>query len=158
MRAKPRFVLVILATIILGGCAAKGPEMKTVDYVDIDRFMGSWYVIANIPTFLEKEAYNAVETYSLNNDGTMMERLRRTSSSEKAASTERRKSTTRRHLFWMRNQTLVGECGLSGQSKQIIESFTSTTTIPRQLSVGRIVTLSGSWRVRLRSLPSTMTN
>ena len=45
--------------------------MKTVDYVDIDRFMGSWYVIANIPTFLEKEAYNAVETYSLNDDGTI---------------------------------------------------------------------------------------
>jgi apolipoprotein D and lipocalin family protein len=71
MRAQPRFVLVTLATIILGGCAAKGPEMKTVDYVDIDRFMGSWYVIANIPTFLEKEAYNAVETYSLNDDGTI---------------------------------------------------------------------------------------
>ena len=71
MRAQPRFVLVTLATIILGGCAAKGPEMKTVDYVDIDRFMGSWYVIANIPTFLEKGAHNAVETYSLNDDGTI---------------------------------------------------------------------------------------
>lgn len=59
------------ATAILAGCAAKGPEMKTVDHVDIDRFMGSWYVIANIPTFLEKEAYNAVETYSLNDDGTI---------------------------------------------------------------------------------------
>ncbi len=45
--------------------------MKTVDYVDIDRFMGPWYVIANIPTFLEKEAYNAVETYQLNDDGTI---------------------------------------------------------------------------------------
>lgn len=45
--------------------------MKTVDSVDIDRFMGDWYVIANIPTFLEKEAYNAVENYTLNNDGTI---------------------------------------------------------------------------------------
>ena len=45
--------------------------MKTVDQVDLERFMGSWYVIANIPTFLEKEAYNAVETYSLNDDGTI---------------------------------------------------------------------------------------
>jgi apolipoprotein D and lipocalin family protein len=61
----------ILATIILAGCAAKGPEMKTVDSVDIDRFMGPWYVIANIPTFLEKDAYNAVETYRLNGDGTI---------------------------------------------------------------------------------------
>lgn len=45
--------------------------MKTVDYVDIERFMGPWYVIANIPTFLEKDAYNAVETYELNDDGTI---------------------------------------------------------------------------------------
>ena len=30
-----------------------------------------WYVIANIPTFLEKGAHNAVETYSLNDDGTI---------------------------------------------------------------------------------------
>ena len=45
--------------------------MKTVEYVDIERFMGPWYVIANIPTFLEKGAHNAVETYSLNDDGTI---------------------------------------------------------------------------------------
>lgn len=64
-------LLLALAAILLGGCAAKGPEMKTVDHVDLDRFMGPWYVIANIPTFLEKGAHNAVETYSLNDDGTI---------------------------------------------------------------------------------------
>lgn len=25
--------------------------MPAVDYVDLERFMGDWYVIANIPTF-----------------------------------------------------------------------------------------------------------
>ncbi len=45
--------------------------MKTVDFVDLDRFMGDWYVIANIPTFIEKGAHNAVETYSMNDDGTV---------------------------------------------------------------------------------------
>lgn len=45
--------------------------MKTVDYVDLDRFMGDWYVIANIPTFVEKGAHNAVETYAMNEDGTV---------------------------------------------------------------------------------------
>jgi apolipoprotein D and lipocalin family protein len=39
--------------------------------VDLERFMGDWYVIANIPTFLEKGAHNAVESYSLNADGTI---------------------------------------------------------------------------------------
>ena len=45
--------------------------METVDYVDIERFMGDWYVIANIPTFLEKGAHNAVENYALDADGTI---------------------------------------------------------------------------------------
>jgi len=71
MRANSKLVLIVLAAITLAGCVAKGPEMKTVDYVDVDRFMGPWYVIANIPTFLEKGAHNAVETYSLNDDGTI---------------------------------------------------------------------------------------
>ena len=45
--------------------------METVEKVDLERFMGDWYVIANIPTFLEKGAHNAVETYALNDDGTI---------------------------------------------------------------------------------------
>ena len=43
--------------------------MKTVPFVDIERFMGDWYVIANIPTFIEKRATNAMESYRLNNKG-----------------------------------------------------------------------------------------
>ena len=61
----------VLASVILSGCATEAPELPTVDYVDLDRFMGDWYVIANIPTFLEKGAHNAVENYALNDDGTI---------------------------------------------------------------------------------------
>ena len=59
------------AILFLSACAAKGPEMQTVSYVDLEKFMGDWYVIANIPTFLEKGAHNAVESYALNADGTI---------------------------------------------------------------------------------------
>jgi apolipoprotein D and lipocalin family protein len=45
--------------------------IHTVEHVDLDRFMGDWYVIANIPTFIEKDAYNAIETYRLDDDGTV---------------------------------------------------------------------------------------
>ena len=62
---------VVTVLSLLGGCASKGPEMKTVSHVDLERFMGDWYVIANIPTFLEKGAHNAVESYELNEDGTI---------------------------------------------------------------------------------------
>lgn len=71
MNPKILILCVALVASAISGCAAKGPEMKTVEEVDLERFMGPWYVIANIPTFLEKEAYNAVETYSLNDDGTI---------------------------------------------------------------------------------------
>jgi apolipoprotein D and lipocalin family protein len=40
-------------------------------HVDIPRYMGSWYVVASIPSRLEKDAYNAVESYELDADGTI---------------------------------------------------------------------------------------
>ena len=45
--------------------------MPVVDYVDLDRFMGDWYVIATIPTFLERDAYNPIETYQRDSDGSI---------------------------------------------------------------------------------------
>ena len=45
--------------------------MPVVDYVDLDRFMGDWYVIATIPTFLERDAYNPIETYKRDSDGSI---------------------------------------------------------------------------------------
>ena len=45
--------------------------MQAVSNIDLERFMGSWYVIANIPTFAEREAVNPVEHYRLNDDGTI---------------------------------------------------------------------------------------
>lgn len=65
-----RYVLPVWC-LLLAACAARGPEMQTVDYVDLERFMGKWYVIGSIPTFLERDAYNAVETYELEPDGTI---------------------------------------------------------------------------------------
>jgi apolipoprotein D and lipocalin family protein len=53
------------------GCQSSsslGP-IRTEESVDLQRFMGDWYVIANIPTFIEKEAYNALETYELEDEG-----------------------------------------------------------------------------------------
>jgi len=60
----------MFASFLLGACAAPAP-MRTVDYVDLERFMGDWYVIANIPTFVEKSAHNAVESYRLDDDGSI---------------------------------------------------------------------------------------
>jgi len=53
-----------LAALLLAACQSAPREpILTEDFVDLDRFMGDWYVIAHIPTRFETEAYNAVESY-----------------------------------------------------------------------------------------------
>jgi len=60
----------IASLLLLAGCASH-PPMPTVESVDLERFMGEWYVIANIPTFIEKGAHNAIESYALDPDGSI---------------------------------------------------------------------------------------
>lgn len=63
-----------LVPLLAGLAACQGtrhPPMRTVEHVDLARFMGSWYVIASIPTLIERGAHNAVETYVLAADGTI---------------------------------------------------------------------------------------
>lgn len=62
------FMPVLLFT--LAACTSP-PPIGTAKAVDLERFMGDWYVIANIPTFIETNAYNAMESYRLAGDGTV---------------------------------------------------------------------------------------
>jgi apolipoprotein D and lipocalin family protein len=66
---------IITGILIVTFLAAQGcktmPAIKTVDHVDLKRFMGDWYVIASIPTIFEKEVYNGIESYRLAEDGTI---------------------------------------------------------------------------------------
>ena len=63
---------IFLGMLTLLGCqGTPKPPLDTVEHVDLERFMGDWYVVANIPTFLEDGAHNAVESYRLAEDGTI---------------------------------------------------------------------------------------
>jgi apolipoprotein D and lipocalin family protein len=68
-----RLALSSLCIVLLAGCQSVPPHppLRAVPAVDLQRYMGDWYVIAHIPTFIEKDAYNAVESYRLNEDGTI---------------------------------------------------------------------------------------
>ena len=59
-----------LVALLVQGCA-QPPVIAAVEQLDLERFMGRWYVIANIPTFIERDAHNAVETYRRGADGTI---------------------------------------------------------------------------------------
>jgi apolipoprotein D and lipocalin family protein len=57
--------IVYLTTVLLSGCSS-GSYNKTVDQVEILKFMGKWYVLGGRFTFLEKNVHNAVESYVYN--------------------------------------------------------------------------------------------
>ncbi len=57
----------IIPAMTLSACSTSAP-LRTVPELDLERFMGDWYVIANIPTFIERDAHNAVESYKLISD------------------------------------------------------------------------------------------
>jgi apolipoprotein D and lipocalin family protein len=58
--------LINLSLLCLLTSCSSLPKLKTVEHVDIPKFMGTWYVISNIPTFIEKGAFNAIEKYTWN--------------------------------------------------------------------------------------------
>jgi apolipoprotein D and lipocalin family protein len=65
-------ILAGLFTALISGCASQSPSpIKPVAYVNLNQFMGDWYVIACIPTVIETEAYNAIESYQLEKDGSI---------------------------------------------------------------------------------------
>ena len=64
-------LMVLFLSLSIAGCATSLPPLKTVDHIDLKRYMGPWYVIACIPTFIETKAYNAIEEYQLLADGSI---------------------------------------------------------------------------------------
>ena len=44
---------------------------KVIDSLNLEKFMGKWYVISLIPNYFEKGAENAYDYYELNDDGTI---------------------------------------------------------------------------------------
>lgn len=61
--------LTLLLTLF--GCASR-PPMQTATGLDLERFMGDWYVQAHIPVGSEKTAYNGVESYALDERGRVL--------------------------------------------------------------------------------------
>jgi len=65
----PLLILALGSGGLLSACATRPPTIPPVAAVDLPRFMGDWYLIAHIPSLPEREAYNAVESYRLDDEG-----------------------------------------------------------------------------------------
>ena len=75
MRNRSCLVLLVLLSCVDAAGAGNLPQVQSVPYVDLPRFMGQWYLIATIPTAFERDAWNAVQTYTLQADGTILTSL-----------------------------------------------------------------------------------
>jgi len=69
LRSLPR-LLAGVGALALAGCSAMPPKaFPRAEEVDLERLMGSWYVIAHIPPGMTADAYNGVEHYELDEPG-----------------------------------------------------------------------------------------
>jgi len=71
----------LLASVLLAACSSSPEALKATDKkIELNRFMGDWYVIGSIPIdyFFASEAggHNAVESYALKEDGSIDTRYR----------------------------------------------------------------------------------
>ena len=66
------FTILLCPVVLLCGCMSTPPKkapLKTVDYVDLPRFMGDWYVIGTIPWIVEKNNVGTMDIYTMRPDG-----------------------------------------------------------------------------------------
>jgi apolipoprotein D and lipocalin family protein len=67
--------LLLAAVASLTGCGATTtsrlglPELKTVDRVDLQRYLGTWYDIASFPQSFQEGCTGTTATYALREDG-----------------------------------------------------------------------------------------
>jgi len=60
-----RSIVLAGLSLLLGACSVVPPQDFPREHdVDIDRYMGKWYVIAHIPPGPTKNSYNSIERYS----------------------------------------------------------------------------------------------
>jgi len=67
-----RILTAIIAVLLLAGCAAnptKIPPLRTASHVDLQRFMGTWYVIGTIPWVVERNNVGTMDIYGMRPDG-----------------------------------------------------------------------------------------
>ena len=68
-----RVAALAVAAVWLTGCAVK-PESdamapKTVDHVDLKRYQGTWYELARLPMFFQRNCAQSQAQYKLKDDG-----------------------------------------------------------------------------------------
>lgn len=61
----------ICMVLLFTACSSKNPPLQTVQKVDINRYLGTWYEIARYEHFFEKDCKNVSANYSMIDEQTI---------------------------------------------------------------------------------------
>lgn len=61
----------IFLGILFGACSSKEPNLQTVQKVQLDKYLGTWYEIARYEHFFEKDCKNVSANYSMLDEQTI---------------------------------------------------------------------------------------
>ena len=67
-----RLLVSLGAALLLGGCASSSSDSlapNTVSSVDLKRYQGTWYELARLPMFFQRNCAQSEAHYSLKPDG-----------------------------------------------------------------------------------------
>jgi apolipoprotein D and lipocalin family protein len=61
--------ILLLVCILTASLSSYAKEVETVDFVDVNRYLGTWYDIASYPQWFQKGCTNTKAVYSLKHNG-----------------------------------------------------------------------------------------
>jgi apolipoprotein D and lipocalin family protein len=62
-------IAVLLVLAITTACAQRGSPPRTVERLDLERYLGTWYEIASFPMYFQRNCVATQATYSKRDDG-----------------------------------------------------------------------------------------
>ena len=68
---RPRTLLLIPVAVLLAACSALPTVTTTVDSVDVQRYLGTWYELGSVKQFFSVGLVNTTAEYSLLPDGSI---------------------------------------------------------------------------------------
>ncbi|MDY3199842.1 MAG: lipocalin family protein [Arcobacter sp.] len=66
-----KLLILFCFTILLTACSSKNPPLQTVQKVELNKYLGTWYEIARYEHFFERDCKNVTANYSMMNEETI---------------------------------------------------------------------------------------
>ena len=66
-----KLLTLIFTLLLFTACSSKNPPLQTVEKVELDKYLGTWYEIARYEHFFEKDCKNVTANYSMMNEETI---------------------------------------------------------------------------------------